>query len=235
MADRAATRGVVAGLIVLLAACASNAPAPPGSDLQASGDLPEGYYRRLVAKGKPVFRVDPAGSLVVMEVRRRGALAQLGHDHIVASRDIAGYVAPDEGRADFQVPLNSLVVDEPALRTEAGFDTEPSAADIADTRRNMLEKVLETDRHPEALIAVSAGPADADPQQFRIAITLHGTTRTVDAVAQVVKGTDEVTVTGTTAIDQSWFGITPLSLLGGAVAVQDRVNIRFRMRARRIP
>ena len=58
------------------------------------------------------------------------------------------------GRADLYVPLDTLVVDEPALRAEAGFDTQPSAADIAGTRRNMLEKVLEADRYPFALIAV---------------------------------------------------------------------------------
>ena len=102
-----------------------------------------------------MFRVDPARSLLLIVVRRGGALAQFGHDHVVASHDVAGYIAPDEGRADLYVPLDALVVDEPALRAEAGFDTQPSAADIAGTRRNMLEKVLETSRHPYALIAVS--------------------------------------------------------------------------------
>ena len=234
MVDRAATVGIVGVLMVLLAACASQVAEAPRADTQASGSLPEDYYHRLVAKGVAVFRVDPAGSLLIMEVRRGGSLARLGHDHVVASHDVVGYLAPDAGRADLLVPLDALVVDEPALRAAAGFDTQPSAAAIAGTRRNMLEKVLETDRYPVATIAVKAGLAAASPQQLPIAITLHGTTATVDAFAQVDKAPDEVTVTGTAAIDQSRFGITPFSVLGGALAVQDRVAIRFRIRARRI-
>ena len=69
---------------------------------------------------------------------------------MIASHDVAGFIAPGEGRADLYVPLDALVVDEPALRSEIGLDTQPSAADIEGTRRNMLEKVLETDRYPYA-------------------------------------------------------------------------------------
>ena len=234
MADRAAVLGVVGVLVALLTACASQVAEAPRTAPQASGALPEGYYAELVAQGTPVFRVDPAASLVVMEVRRGGSLARLGHDHVVASHDVAGYLSPDAGRADLLVPLDALVVDEAALRAEAGFDTQPSAAAIAGTTRNMLDKVLEADRYPVARVVVSGNVADGGPKQFPIAITLHGTTATVDAFAQVDKAPDEVTVTGTAAIDQSRFGITPFSVLGGAFAVQDRVAIRFRIRARRI-
>jgi hypothetical protein len=187
-----------------------------------------------VAQGTVVYRVDPAGSLLVMDVRRGGSLARLGHDHVVASHDVAGYLAPDAGRADFLVPLDALVVDEPALRAEAGLDTQPSAAAIAGTRHNMLDKVLEADRYPAALITVSGGLVGVGPQLFHLTITLHGTTVTVEALAQVEKGPDEVTVTGTAAVDQSRFGITPFAVLGGALAVQDRVEVRFRIRARRV-
>ena len=37
-------------------------------------------------------------------------------------------VAPDEGRADLWVPLDALMVDEPALRAKAGFDTRAVCA-----------------------------------------------------------------------------------------------------------
>ena len=40
-----------------------------------------------------------------------------------------------------------------------------------------------------------------------------------------------VDVTGTLSIDQSQFGIALFSVLGGAIAVQDRVNIKFKVRA----
>ena len=128
-----------------------------------------------------MFLVDAARSLVVIEVRRSGSLAQFGHDHVVASHDVAGNIAPDEGRADFYVPLDSLVVDEPLLRTEAGFDTQPDADDIAGTRRNMLQRVLDADRYPYALIGVQDVGAGSHPERVRITLTLHGVARSVDA------------------------------------------------------
>lgn len=171
---------------------------------------------------------------MVIQVRRGGSLAQFGHDHIIASHDVAGYIAPDEGRADLYVPLDALVVDEPGLRAEAGFDTQPTPADIAGTRSNMLEKVLETARYPYALIAVNDSAGADGTRQLRVAVALHGTTQFVDATTQSVTTQDEVFVQGTMAMDQSKSGIAPFSVLGGAIAVQDRVNITFQIRARRM-
>src|SRR5437763_8154402 len=144
-------------LSALLGGCApllrGPAPAAPPAD------FPDGYYREALAQGKPVFRVDPAESLVVIEVRRSGSLARLGHDHVVASREVVGYVAPDEGRADLYVALARMQVDEAALRAEAGFDTQPTESDIEGTRANMLAKVLEADKFPFALISVAGANA----------------------------------------------------------------------------
>src|SRR3989442_1846715 len=122
-------------------------------------DFPEAYYREAAAQGKPVFRVDPRESLVVIEVRRAGSLARLGHDHVVASHELGGYVAPDEGRADLYVALGRLAGDEAALRTEAGVGTQPAQSDIEGTRANMPGKVLEAGKFPFAVIPVSG----ADP------------------------------------------------------------------------
>lgn len=234
MADRRRTPAVVAFFIALLAGCAAQIAAPPEIDKREPAEFPRAYYRGLLGQGKPVFRIDPTRSVVVIEVRRAGALAQFGHDHVVASHDAAGSIAPDQGRADLWLPLDALVVDEPGLRAEAGFVTQPSPDDIASTRRNMLERVLETHLHPYALIAVTDVGASGSAKQLRVAITLHGMTHSVDASAQFEETTEEVSVTGTIAIDQSQFGITPFSALGGAIAVQDRMNIAFRLRARRM-
>ena len=234
MADRRISLGGAAVIGALLAACTLQVAAPPGIDRPEPADFPDTHYRQLLAREVPVFRVDPTRSRVVIEVRRSGSLAQFGHDHVVASHDVAGYIAADDGRADLYIPLDALVVDEPALRTAAGFDTQPSLADIAGTRRNMLERVLETGRHPFALIAVNDRVAGAGPQRIRVAVTLRGITRSVDATAQFERAADEVLVAGALAIDQSAFGIAPFSVLGGAIAVQDRVNITFRIRASRM-
>lgn len=221
--------------VALLAACApvprERVPAAPTVPAaQVPIEFPAAHYEQLVAQGRPVYRVDPAQSLVTIEVHRAGSLARLGHDHVLASRDVIGYVAPDEGRADLYIPLDRLSVDEPALRAEAGFDTQPSETDIAGTRGNMLEKVLETGKYPFALIAAS-GPAGA--ASLEVAITLHGTKRTLPVPVRIELGADDVRVSGRVSFDQSAFGIAPFSILGGAIAVRDRVDLRFRITARR--
>lgn len=234
MADRRITPSVAAVYLIFLVGCVSQIAAPPSIDKREPAEFPGAYYRGLLAQGKPVFRVDPTSSLVVIEVRREGSLAQFGHDHVVASHDVAGSIAPDQGRADLWVPLDALVVDEPELRAEAGFITQPSPGDIAGTRRNMLEKILETDRHPYAVISVTEVGAGGSAKQLRVVITLHGMTRSLDTVAQFETSAAEALVTGTIAVDQSDFGIVPFSVFAGAIAVQDRLSIAFRLRAHRV-
>ena len=223
---------VVAVACALLQACTSQPSVLREAAKGGPPGFPHAHYAQLAAEGKPAFRVDAERSLVVIDVRRAGSLAQLGHDHVVASHDAAGYIAPGEGRADIYIPLDALTVDEPQLRAESGLDTQPDADDVAGTRSNMLRKVLDADRYPYALINVNElGNGQRGP--VRVAVTLHGVTNPVDAAAQWNATTDEFSVTGTFALDQSAFGITPFSLLGGALAVADRVTVTFRIRARR--
>jgi hypothetical protein len=221
-------------LVLILGACAplvrELAPVPA-----APADFPESYYRDALARGSPVFRVDPAESLVVIEVRRAGSLARLGHDHVVASHGVAGFIAPDEGRADLYVALGRLAMDEPALRAEAGFETQLTDSDIEGTRANMLEKVLEAEKFPFAVVRVSGADAKRRSATLEVAITLHGSTRTLQAPAEIDAGAERMSITGRLSFDQTDFGITPYSLLGGAIAVQNRVELRFRVRARRMP
>jgi len=227
--------GLAAALLALmLGACAppvrerAPAAAPPA-------EFPEGYYLEALAQGKPVFRVDSRESLVVIEVRRSGSLARLGHDHVVASHEVGGYVAPDEGRADLYVQLERLEVDEAALRAEAGFDTQPTESDIEGTRANMLVRVLEADRFPFTLIRVSGADASRPDAAMSVAITLHGVTRALQVPARIDADADKIEVTGRLSFDQTDFGITPYSVLGGAIAVRNGVDLRFRIRARRLP
>jgi polyisoprenoid-binding protein YceI len=215
-------------LALVLGACAPLVREP------VPADFPDAHYRDALARGRPVYRVDPGESLVVVEVRRAGRLARLGHNHVVASRNVEGYIAPEEGRADLYVALARMTVDEASLRAEAGFDTQPGEADIEGTRANMLEKVLEAEKFPFALIRVSGADPKRGAATLSVAITLHGETRTIRAPAEVQADSDWMRVSGRLSFDQTDFGITPYSLLGGAIAVQNRVDLRFRVLARRM-
>jgi polyisoprenoid-binding protein YceI len=231
----------IAVVALCLAACAppvsrpteSAGSRPSASAGQPPDGFPDAYYLDLARRGQAAYEVDPAGSRIVIEVRRGGSLAQLGHDHVVVSHDVAGYVAPAEGRADLYVRLDRLVVDEPTERAEAHFDSQPPDDAIAGTRENMLRK-LDAAEHPFAVIAVRGVDRDATGSWLNATLALNGTSRALRIPAEIALAGDGVSVAGKIAFTQTSFGITPYSILAGALQVQDEVTIRFRVRARRI-
>ena len=222
-------------LLALLGGCSSlhspfvpaPAPAPVAAPMADTDDPVATWYRNAVSTGKLVYRVETGESLIAVTVRRGGALSRLGHDHVVASRGITGYVAPDAGRADFQFRLDQMIVDEPGLRKEAGLDTVPDAQAIAGTRTNMLTKVLEAERFPVVVLHAETVPGKGD--KLNLSITLHGVTRTIVVPTKVESSAGRVVASGAFTLKQTDFGIKPMSIMGGAVSVQDPMELRFRI------
>jgi hypothetical protein len=224
-------RGVialVACVAVFLAACAPQVARPPEFLRGAPEGFPEADYRQLESQGQPVFRIEEARSLVVIEVRRGGSLARMGHDHVIAAHQVHGLVAPDK-RADLYFRLEDLVVDEAELRDEARFTTHPSVDDIAGTRHNMLN-AFEAERYPFAIVHIEQNGDSG----LHAALSLHGVTLTQEVPAQIDVSGDEMTVAGKLALKQTDFGIKPVSVLGGALVVVDDVEVSFSIRARRV-
>lgn len=229
VARRRIAVALAAGFTLLIAACAPQIARPPDRLEAPPEDFPGAYYRQIAAMGQPVLGIEAHRSLVVIEAHRGGSLARMGHDHVIAAHGVQGFVAPDHGRADLYIRLEELVVDEPELRAEAKLTTYPSADDIAGTRRNML-KAFEADRYPFAVIHIERlGEAN-----LRVAVSLHGVTRTEELPAQVAVTGEEMTITGELPLRQSDFGIRPVSVLGGALQVLDEVQIRYSLRAGRV-
>jgi polyisoprenoid-binding protein YceI len=208
-------------LLLLLAACATP-PAPrmpaAAAPAQPAAQLPRHQYA-----------IDAASSVIVVTVRRGGPLARLGHDHVIASRTISGYVDTRAGIAEFGFRLDQMSVDEPGLRSEAGLDTQPSADAIEGTRHNMLYRVLDAERYPT--VQLKAGRHDSDGS-ILLTVTLHGVTRSFTVPTLVETNAGELVASGKLVLKQSEFGITPMSVLGGAMVVQDPMELRFRIVAR---
>ncbi|MGH8561554.1 MAG: hypothetical protein ACRES4_06295, partial [Nevskiales bacterium] len=108
---------------ILLSACQAPAPKPaveiPASPAQpGSADL-QAEYRALAAAGGTVYALDAAASRVVIYVFRGGLAAKSGHNHVISAPVFEGYVHlpsdnPAQARFDLRVPVNELVVDDPA-------------------------------------------------------------------------------------------------------------------------
>jgi len=202
-----------------LALAGCSAPAPPSAPVSPPPVV-------IPAAPLPVagrLAIDPQASLIAITVRRGGPLARLGHDHVVAVRTIAGEVDPAGNRATLRFRLDAMTVDEPALRRAAGLDTQPSAEAIEGTRHNMLTRVLDADRYPWVEVALERHGAAA----VSAAITLHGVTRRYDVPVTLDAAPDRLRTTGTLTLRQTEFGIVPFSVLGGAMAVQDALELHF--------
>jgi polyisoprenoid-binding protein YceI len=211
-------------LLLLLAACAQP-PAPPGPGPTANLD----WYRAAAASGAAVYAVDPGASLVAVTVRRAGLVARLGHDHVVASHTLAGYAAPGVGRADVSFRVDQMTVDEPQLLRDADIATQPSPQAVEGTRKNMLGPVLDAQRHPVVTLHAER-LADG---RLRVAVTLHGATRWLALPAAVQVDAAQVTASGTARLKQTDFGITPFSVGGGLLSVDDELEVRYHIVARR--
>ena len=213
----------------LLASCTPLPPAPaPASAPATPAAMPAPAWQR---QGVQLLHIAPDESLLTITVRRGGALARLGHDHVVASRSLQGIVAPAPGRAQLRFRLDEMTVDEESLRQAAGLTTTPSVDAIAGTRHNMLVRVLEAERYPWVSIAVRRTD---DKQVFDADITLHGVTRTVQLPVRIEETADgrRLQASGSLLLKQSDFGIVPFAILGGAMAVQDQMELAFRITAR---
>ncbi len=182
-------------------------------------------------QGVQVLHIVPQESLLTITVRRGGALARLGHDHVIASRSLQGVVAPAPGRTQFRFRLDEMSVDEASLRQAAGLTTTPSADAVAGTRHNMLVRVLEAERYPWVSIKARR---TGDKEVFEADITLHGVTRTVQLPVRIAETADGrgLQASGSLLLKQSDFGIVPFAILGGAMAVQDQMELAFRITAR---
>jgi hypothetical protein len=183
--------------------------------------------------------VDGAESLLTIQVYKGGALSRAGHNHVIASHTLKGvvYVPDDPLRAAFDIhmPVKDLVVDEEALRAAAGPDFPPGVPEDArlGTKRNMLgEAVLDAERYPDVVLQSEAMQRGADGLEAQVRVIVRDrATSVVVPVKYEIQG-DVLRVEGELALKQTDVGLTPYSLFGGALRVQDEMKVRFKIVAR---
>ncbi len=245
------------GAIVLalaLAGCGSAPPAPPASAAPArpGGGAVETNASEEAASACPgwlaaqrrgegrLYRVDAAASQVRIHVFRAGRLAKAGHNHVLGVERLEGQVfVPADGIAgaglELGFRLEDLAIDKPEWRAALGpeFASVPSASDIAGTRANLL-KTVDGDRFP-AISMRSTAVAGAFPVlALKLAVRWHGQSREFDVPVRVARPAGEAALRaqGALVLRQSDFGIAPLSILGGLLAVQDELTVEVDVAAR---
>jgi len=234
LARAAVVAALVSTTALLLAACAGRVPVEPAAPAE---EIRAAEVDRATATE---YRVDTAASLLQLYVYRAGPLARLGHNHVVASRDLTGAVwyRDRQGRSAFRIslPVAELTVDEAGLREAAGddFPGEIPPDDVEGTRRNMLgEAVLDAARHPELTAELVAVEGSGETLTVTAALTIRGRRRLVDFPVRLSVEDDRLVATGETTVSHAALGLEPFSVMGGALSVAEDIGVRYRVVARR--
>jgi polyisoprenoid-binding protein YceI len=227
---------IFAGLLLWGLAGCGTSPAPrqippTSTPVTRPGDIPSGAREYVVAGDE---------SLLQILVYRGGAMARLGHNHVIASHALAGtvYVTADplQTRFDISVPVNELTVDEPAMREMAGADFPPEVPQSArdGTRTNLLsEGLLNAAQYPLIRLRATDIIEAANGYDMGVEITIKDQVRTVRVPLGVEQGEGRLKATGEFPLKQSDLGLKPFSVAMGTLIVIDEMKIRFEVVAKR--
>ena len=226
---------LLVGLALLASGCAPAPERPPPAPVQAAPPLPSDLYRPGQA-GVRVYAVRPRDSEVRILVYRSGSLAALGHNHVIASRDLEGFVRIEEqvgsGRADLSMPVATLSVDDPAMRAEAGPDfplnVSPDAGEA--TRRNLLGPVvLDAARYPYVTVTASLSAGPAREAVLETLFRVRDATYRTRVPARLTVDEQRLEVEADLTLSQTDLGLTPFSALAGALTVEDALPVHVRL------
>lgn len=169
-------------------------------------------------------------------VYRAGPLAARGHNHVVQAKTITGEIAlsPDFQRSTFSIvmPVADFIVDSAEARMVEGeeFAKLPPPEFIEGTTRNMMgSKVLDAAQFPEIEIRTVdvIGPSWAPDVTLRI--RLKGVERDMTVPVAIQYANNRLEAITVFEVKQTDFGISPLSILGGALQVADAIRVRMRI------
>lgn len=222
---------MLAALLLVLSACRT----PPAVEQRGSAPA------AAPVSGSVLYSVDAAASQALLQVYREGPMASMGHNHIIAVRELQGSVQvhDDISRSSFelQFPVTALVVDEPELRAQSGPDFSSIVSDSAreGTRSNMLgDKLLQAASNPGITLNSERVTAAGTGWMVSTRISVRGQETLVDIPMQLLEDGDQLTASGEFSVLQTSLGLTPYSALFGALRVADEIKVRFRIVARRV-
>jgi hypothetical protein len=216
-------------LCVGLAAC--GAPKTRQSPAMA-----EGVELTRPPAGAAAYSIDSAQSELRLLVYRAGPMARLGHNHVILNRAIGGWVdaaaRPESASFSLYVPVADFVVDDARARSEEGQDFSADVPEEAKsgTRRNMLSTaLLDAERFPVITltsVGITQTPEGNLTATLTIGVAGHESTLAVPFL--LTSSPDRISAAGSMVLRQSDLGLTPMSVMLGALQVQDDITVRFR-------
>ena len=186
--------------------------------------------------GKDVYRIDPRRSQLQVLVYRAGAMASLGHDHVIGNAALSGWVElarpVGDSRFRLEVPVAAFVVDAADARRAVGGDFAapvPAQARAA-TREHMLgADQLDAARHPTIVVSSLAISGVEPDLTARVAVRVAGRTAAITVPFVLARASGRLSATAAFDLRQTALGLTPYRVMLGALRVRDTIGVRVRL------
>jgi polyisoprenoid-binding protein YceI len=178
------------------------------------------------------YILDKSASRFTVRAFAGGMLSAMGHSPTFAIRNFTGEAefdpaAPGQAKLKMEIRADSLEVTD-----------EISGEDRREIESAMNQKVLESSKYELILFeSTSVSAEQVGEGRFKVSlngnVSLHGVTRSVPFTAQVTLSGDILRASGEFSILQTAFGITLVSVAGGALKIKDEIKFAFDMVARK--
>jgi hypothetical protein len=224
----------VACLCAGMAACGASKPRERPDDGEAQGITRP-------PSGPAAYSIDSAQSELRVLVYRAGPMARLGHNHVILNRAVQGWVdaaaRPESASFSLIVPVADFIVDDARARSDEGpdFAAEVPEEAKAGTRHNLLgPALLDAERFPTMTITsvgIARPPGLTGPGNLAATVDIrvagHQSRRVVPFV--FTGKPDRISAEGSVVLRQSELGLTPFSVMLGALQVQDEITLKFNL------
>jgi polyisoprenoid-binding protein YceI len=178
------------------------------------------------------FVIDTRSSRFTVRAFATGMLSAMGHSPTIGIRDVSGEMKfdPEQLKASgFRLSIKS---------SSLSVQDDISDKDRREMERLMNDEVLETNQFPAILYeAPEVAVAKIGDALFTAALngklTLHGVTRNESIIARVSWMGSVLRASGDFSLNQSNYGIKPVSVAGGALKLKDELKFSFEIVARK--
>jgi hypothetical protein len=219
-------------VLLIVAGCAAPRPQPPAVPVPEAPPAAEA--------ARPFEAWTVVASRLEVRVYRDGPMQKLGHNHLITSDALAGSIEFREPLThsgfELHLPLESLVVDDPAMREGAGTDFENPVPqkDRDATRHNMLgASVLDSAGQAALSLTAEELAGESGTYRARVRVGLRGAEHVVSVPFTVTIDGGSLRAHASFHLTHADIGLTPFAAALGALRVRDDFEIELRLEARR--
>lgn len=167
-------------------------------------------------------------SMLTVHVNKAGMLAFIGHQHIIATRDITGWVDQENNQAFFSFDIAKMTVDEANLLRAKKLPDPLKDSEKEATKQNMM-KMLDAKNFPDVRVQVTK--LDSAKSTIHAKIFLKNQIVERELGVNITRSAKNklTNVSGETRLKLSDFAVEPFSAFAGLLSVNDEMTIEWKL------